>query len=431
MELLKQTSPERLAEILAAVPGPTVSGKYLHWDDLRHREPPGGLSVAEWWVGLKLRRSPDASIPLTDLSGRPFSFRVVDMIQQELHGIDLLTGGAIRMPEALSDPETKLRFLARGQAEEAITSSQLEGAITTREVAKELIRTGRAPRDRSERMILNNHLVMRRIGEVRAEPLTPSLVFELHRLVTDGTLDDPTAAGRFRRDDEYRVLGDEFGEVFHRPPPAGQLPDRLAMMCDFANDPGRSGFVHPVVRSILLHFWLAYDHPFIDGNGRTARALFYWSALRHQYWPFEYLSISRPILRAPRRYGEAYLHVETDDNDLTYFLLYHLDIVRKAREELSRFIEERGQQLLALEQRLPGTAHLNRRQRELIRHALRHPGFAYTIEAHRASHGVAPMTARTDLLDLEAHGLLVKTRRGRAWVFTPVRDLASRLADSP
>jgi Fic family protein len=51
--------------------------------------------------------------------------------------------------------------------EEAITSSQLEGAATTREVAKEMIREGRQPRDRSERMILNNYLTMQRIGAIR------------------------------------------------------------------------------------------------------------------------------------------------------------------------------------------------------------------------------------------------------------------------
>src|SRR5437879_4949496 len=127
-ELLKHATPERLARILAMVAGPMVSGKYLHWDDLRHRKPPSGLSVSEWWLGLKLRRMPDASIPLADAAGRPFSFRLVEATQQELHGIDLLTGGVVRMPEELSNPETRQRLLAHSLTEEAITSSQLEGA---------------------------------------------------------------------------------------------------------------------------------------------------------------------------------------------------------------------------------------------------------------------------------------------------------------
>ncbi len=264
-------------------------------------------------------------------------------------------------------PKQNGGYLLRSLMDEAITSSELEGAVTTREVAKEMIRTSRPPRDRSERMILNNYKTMLRIGEIRAKPLSRDLVFELHRLVTDETLDDPTAAGRFRRDDEYRVVGDDLGEVFHNPPPADQLGERMTAMCDFANSVGQEGFIHPVIKSIIVHFWLAYDHPFVDGNGRTARALFYWSMLHHGYWLFEYVSISQVILHGPVRYGEAFLHTETDSNDLTYFLIYNLDVVSKSIDTLYRYIENRLKELSELEHELKGIAELNHRQRELIR----------------------------------------------------------------
>ena len=148
------------------------------------------------------------------------------------------------MPEQIT-PETKDRYCVRSLIEEATTSSQLEGAATTRRVAKDMIRSGRRPRDRSEKMILNNYLTMQRIGEIKNEPLTPDLVFQIHRLVTDGTLDDVTAAGRFRRDDESVRVEDAYGEVFHEPPPASELDERLAAMCDFANGKTPSEFVHP------------------------------------------------------------------------------------------------------------------------------------------------------------------------------------------
>ena len=101
---------------------------------------------------------------------------------------------------------------------------------------------------------------------------------------------------------------------------ASNCTERMGLMCDFANSKTPEGFVHPVLRSIILHFWLAYDHPFVDGNGRVARALFYWSMLRHGYWLFEFVSISQIILKAPVKYGRAFLYTETDDNDLTYFI---------------------------------------------------------------------------------------------------------------
>lgn len=418
----------KFLEVLSAVPETNTEGRYLHWDELRHRNPPPGLSHRQWWLGLKLARSQHAKrVPLKDRYGVPFSFVLADPIPQYLHELDLSAGGSIRVPEAIINPETRNYYVARSLMEEAIASSQLEGAATTREVAKEMIRQGRVPLNRSEQMILNNYKTMQRIAEIKSEPLTTGLIFEIHRIVTEGTLDDPSAAGRFRRDDEYRVVGDDFGEVFHEPPPAARLEVGLAAMCQFANAEAPEGFVHPAVRAMILHFWLAYDHPFVDGNGRTARALFYWAMLNYGYWLLEYVSISKIIHAGPVKYGRAFLFSETDDNDLTYFLLYHTKVVHRAVSELHSFLERRSERLAALEGELRGMAALNHRQRSLISHALRHPGQRYAVESHQVSHGVAYQTARTDLLSLADRGLLRKQKVGKAWTFAPAEDLEERL----
>jgi Fic family protein len=253
-------------------------------------------------------------------------------------------------------------------------------------------------------------------------------VFEIHRLITEDALDDPSAAGRFRRDDERVIVGDMYGEVYHDPPSAAQLGDRMKAMCDFANGKTPSGFVHPALRSIVLHFWLAYDHPFVDGNGRTARALFYWSMLRHNYWLCEYVSISPIILKAPSQYQRAFLYTETDDNDLTYFVLYHLDLIRGAIRQLHNYIERKSKQLRRLEGELRGVVVLNHRQRALVSHALRHPTQVYTVESHLRSHNVVYETARKDLLDLAERRLLTARKSGRTWHFTPMSDLELRLS---
>ena len=131
----------------------------------------------------------------------------------------------------------------------------------------------------------------------------------------------PGAAGRFRRKDErISVMDATHSVVLHTPPDADSLPARLERLCAFANQAqDTEPFVHPVVRAILVHFMLGYDHPFVDGNGRTARALFYWSVARSGYWLMEYLSISRLLMKAPAQYARAYLHTETDANDATLF----------------------------------------------------------------------------------------------------------------
>jgi len=120
--------------------------------------------------------------------------------------------------------------------------------------------------------------------------------------------------------------------------------------------------MHPVLRAILLRFWLAYDHPFVHGNGRTARALFYWSMLRQQYWLFEYISISEILLRAPAKYALAFLHTETDRNDLTYFIVHQATVIRRAIQELHVYIQRKAQELASTEAVLKSGADLNHRQ---------------------------------------------------------------------
>jgi Fic family protein len=280
-------------------------------------------------------------------------------------------------------------------------------------------------------MILNNFSAMKRINTLTDEPLSTELVFDIHQLVTEKTLDDSSAAGRFRKATEKVHVIDMYNEVFHDPPPAKQLEERMTAMCDFANDKTPKYFIHPVIRAIILHFWLAYDHPFVDGNGRTARALFYWLMLRERYWLFEFISISQIIVKAPSKYARAFLYTETDDNDLTYFIHYHLNIILQAIKALYEYIERKTKKLQAIENQLRGIIVLNHRQRALISHALRHPRHRYTIKSHQISHNIVYQTARTDLLDLEKRDLLSSQKIRKTWYFTPVRNLEEKLTDLP
>jgi Fic family protein len=353
---------------------------------------------------------------------------LIDPSPEILHRIDLGSGGLIQMPDQITNPDTRDRYYIGSLIDEAITSSQLEGAATTRLIAKEMIRTGRTPRDRSERMILNNYHAMKEIGKLKNEKLTKELIFHIHKIVTEGTLDDPTAAGRFRRANENVRVEDMYGAIFHNPPLASELESRIQKMCRFANGEIPNDFIHPAVRSIILHFWLAYDHPFVDGNGRTARALFYWSMLRYNYWLFEFVSISQIIHKAPIRYGKSFLYTETDDNDLTYFIRYHLQIIEKSIDELHDYIKRKTRQIQKIETKLKGIEILNHRQRALIGHALRHPQQRYTVESHRISNNVVYETARSDLLNLRDRGLLKAVKIGKEWSFTAVNNLEECLA---
>lgn len=417
----------RWAELIPLGLGPTVAGRYRHWNKLRFLAPPKGLKAKDWWLALKLARAPQLrETPLRDVEGRPFKLAMVDSALEMIHRVDSRASGELLAAYPTIGPGAGERYVLSSFVEEAISSSQLEGAATTRRVAKEMIRSGRAPRDRSERMIVNNYQTMLWLRERKAEPLTPDLVFEIHRRITEDTLDDPDCSGRLRRADEDIVVRD-FEKVVHVPPPAGQLARRLESMCTFASAQGKAPFVHPVVRAVLLHFWLAYDHPFVDGNGRTARALFYWSMLHQGYWLCEFLPISSTIKRAPSRYARAFLYTESDENDLTYFVLYHLDVICRAIDDLHGYLAEKQKEQATVLNLVSKSVALNERQIALLTHALAHEDAEYTFEGHRRSHGVVYQTARADLLDLAERGLLSQTKVGRTLVFAPRPDLEARI----
>lgn len=429
-QLIQDTGFKKIIELQLQA-ADVDDSKYLHWDKLRHLKPPTDLTNEEWWLTLKTKRvATRTEVPFADSKDNSFSFTQPGKILEHLHHIDQDAAGQISLHEPeIANPSTQARFLISSLVEEAITSSQLEGAATTREIAKDMIRTKRPPRDISEQMILNNYHAMTHISNIKDKPLTKELIFGLHKILMDNAMDNPDAVGRFRRSDEDVRVITPYNTVLHTPPAAELLDTRMAALCSFANNETSDGFIHPVLRAIILHFWLAYDHPFVDGNGRCARALFYWSMLKQGYWLCEYLSISHIIRKAPAKYGRAFLYTETDDNDLTYFILYHLETIRKAIENLHEYIAKKREENKRVKELIHATTFLNHRQIAILTHAMRNMRAAFTIKSHMNSHNVTYQTAKTDLQKLVEKELLRKQVVGRTFVYTPVDNLENRLGN--
>lgn len=432
---VQQADTLHLAKLLAMDLGICDErGRYVHWDKLRFAIPPQGLSAEEYWFVIKFTRNKFArKLSLGDQQGRPMQFCVTDSMLHALHWLDQHAAGQIAMPQPIANAATRDQYLVSSLIEEAINSSQLEGASTTRDVAKTMLQQKRAPRDKSEQMIVNNYHAMQAISDLKDEALTPALVFHLHQVLTENTLVDPAKAGQLRVDsDQIQVVDNRDGQVLHMPPPANSLAQRLQALCDFANKDDPKQFIHPVIKAMILHFMLGYDHPFVDGNGRTARALFYWYMAKKGYWLTEFVSISKVLKQAPAQYAKAYLHTETDSNDLTYFLIHQIEVLQKSIDELFVYLGRKTAEIAQTEKQLNGSkwlSKLNHRQLDILRQAIKAQGEErFTIKAHRNKHNTSYQTARTDLLKMaDDYHLLSKRKHGKGFVFDVADDFMARI----
>jgi Fic family protein len=297
--------------------------------------------------------------------------------------------------------------------EEAIATSQLEGAATTRRIAREMLENNAKPRNHSERMILNNYQAMQWIVNNKDQTITRERILELHWIITKQTLYSSEEEGMFRQTDDIKVVDTQTGDILHIPPTHQQLSSLIETFCAFANAKKEEHFLlHPILKAIILHFLIGYIHPFADGNGRTARGIFYWWLIQKGYWLVEYMSISRVILASKAQYTRAYQYTELDQNDLTYFLDYNLRSTFKALEELKKYVERKNKEkqnaLLLLRQ-----TSYNERQIEIIRQILAGDKTRFTIATIEIAFQVSNQTARNDLNQLVHDGILSPRPSGK------------------
>ena len=410
---------------------PLDDSRYFHWDQLLRRTPPEGMTHETWWFRLKLQRAQQMrTVPLREKDGSFFAFAMTDELLQLTEEIGRRAGGSVSGGDSALTPDGRDNYIVRSLVEEAITSSQLEGASTSRRVAVEMLDTGRDPRTRSERMILNNYRAMGLVTEASADTLTPNWVLELHSVLTEGTLDDPADAGRLETPERERVSVWAGETQIHVPPAAVELEDRLNELCQFANGTSAdSPYIPPIVRAIITHFMFGYDHYFADGNGRIARTAFYWGMLHNGYWLAEYLAISKILRRAPAKYGDTYEYTEDDAGDLTYFVLHQLRVIVRSLDELDSYIESRQRQSQEVRSALRGAAReFNMRQTQILEWLVRESPAMVTANEIAHRYRVTSQTGRNDLSYLESFGFLRRMSSKRPIVWSPVPDLSQRLA---
>ncbi|MBO9636234.1 MAG: Fic family protein, partial [Chitinophagaceae bacterium] len=177
---------------------------------------------------------------------------------------------------------------------------------------------------------------------------------------------------------------------------------------------------------IILHFLIGYIHPFVDGNGRTARTVFYWYLLKHGYWLIEFMSVSRIILNSKAQYARAYLHTERDENDLTYFLIYNLKSIHKALDDLRKYIKRKSAEKQNALTLLRNTS-FNDRQILLIQEMIQDRKIYFTVRKVQTKFRVSNQTARTDLSGLVEKEILIERRSGNKTQYLPAIDFLNKI----
>lgn len=399
--------------------------EYPYWEEWKYKTKIWPIDSEKIWSAVKSNRIGKKNIWFSAIPDFVFSFNTPSIIQKYLHELDLNLGGNIQSESIIPSGE-KDRYLISSIMEEAIASSQIEGAVTTRKVAKEMLEKNQPPRNKSEQMILNNYKTMRWIVEHKDVPMSMDLLLKIHQIITDDTLDDKRNEGMLRTNDDIKIM-DETNEIFYIPPQQIHLEQLLTDFCSFANDKKETHvFIHPVIKSIILHFLIGYIHPFVDGNGRTARAVFYWYLIKEGYWLIEYMSVSRVILRAKSKYARAYLYTEYDENDLTYFILYNIKAIKTALDDLKTYIHkktEEKKQVLALIKH----SDFNDRQIVLIKDILKDRNEYFTVKQVEKRFNVSNQTARNDLTDLVKKRILVISKAGKPTNFFASPDFEKHL----
>lgn len=312
-------------------------------------------------------------------------------------------GGSLSSNIGIAETD-KAKFMVGSIMEEAISSSQMEGANTTRKKAKEIIEKELKPKTKSEQMIVNNYVTMQYIVQNKNDDLTPSSLKFIHNLISKNTLDNKKEEGEFRETNDIFVVEHSNSEVVHTPPDYNNIEKLIKELCDFFNS-DTGDFIHPVIKGIIIHFMIGWIHPFSDGNGRTARAVFYWYMMKKGYWLIEYLSISRIIKDTKNQYEKAYLYTENDENDLTYFITYHITAMEKAFQALKDYIGKKQREVFqaAKFMKIP---NINERQAQILKILYDDSDRILNTKEIQNRFNISSFTARTDLNNLAEMGYL-------------------------
>jgi Fic family protein len=419
----RKAYPTQLSSLISK-----INNQYLYWSKAKQYAQKASIDEKTLWAYIKESRNNErVIIPIIEEENiNKFTFNTPNKFNELLFEIDQEYQ---TLSNKISNPEFQQfkRYSISSLMEEAIASSQIEGAATTREVAKEMLRTGRKPANYHEKMIVNGYVTIKNIKDDVNKNLSIEAVTLIHNNLINNTSDS-------LKDDDFKIREDDVEiennfKVIYRAPKPETCVKSLKKLISYANNETEDFFIHPIIKAIIIHFWFAYIHPFYDGNGRTARILFSWNLMKKGYDLFDYIPLSMTIKKDRKNYENSFLYVEHDENDLNYFIFYNLKAILKAIKSFHQYIDTKNDEIKQIQKTLKDTK-LNTRQLVLINNSIKKEKSMYTIKSHAECHDISRPIATKDLEGLVINKFFDKITENKQHYYVPVKNLRNIILKS-
>lgn len=254
-------------------------------------------------------------LPLNDFDGERIVF---------LESVTQVSLSAVRI--LLTPQRSDHLFGAKAMEDEILSTFRIEQINTTRDSVRRVL-AGHSPRNEAEHRVYG----MKRGLEFIADPshtITEGNLYRLYQMTIGEFLpeEDQLLPGNRYRHDAVYVVG---AKVEHTGLPCSKLPEYMAALIKFAQEDSET---NALLKAAILHFYLAYLHPYFDGNGRMARLLHLWYLVQQGYSSALFVPLSRYVEESRNRYYNAFSLVERNQEisgivDLTPFLTYFIEQV--------------------------------------------------------------------------------------------------------
>ena len=237
--------------------------------------------------------------------------------------------GSIEASKEVIDNAPLLPYFEKEFREDAMVRSvhygtHIEGnELNLTEAEKVLKGQQIVARERDIREVINYRKVMDYIGKSQISDsksqVSEDTVKQLHKLTVDKIF-PAEECGVFRKT-QVVVKNSLTGEVSFRPPMAVSVPFQIKDLLEFVNSTDEND-IHPVIKSGSIHFELVRIHPFLDGNGRVARAFATLILYKEGYDIRKFFSLEEYFDKNAKDYYDALQSVEKNQGDLTKWLEY-------------------------------------------------------------------------------------------------------------